>query len=319
VKRIAVVSPNTLVARELRERLAARPDLCDEVRLLSGDESEVGQLASDAGGATFVGRFDEDSLEDCLLAVFCGTASDDRELLSRVPEGCPVILLSTGALSSDGAARVAGVGRGALPEANVWVSAHPAAYGAALLLSRLESLEPRAAQAVAQLPVSMIDEPAIDALFEQTRALLAFQKPKAAVLPRQLAFNFEPADDDAADIANQVRSALGSDLPFSCHLLRAGVFHGVGLALRIEPGRSADPDEVRRLLAADPRIEVTRRPETVSPVALAGSERLRVAPPILGADGSLWLWAAYDNLTRSGALNALELAEELLASGATPA
>jgi len=320
MRRIAVVSPNTLVARDLRERLADRQDLVDEVRLLSADESEIGQLGSDAGAVTFVGRLDDEALESCDLAVFCGDAEADRRSFASLPAGCRAIVLSTGALASDGYPRVAGIGPRAAHEAPVWLSPHPAAYGAILLLARLESLGLVAAQAVIQLPVSLLGETALDGLFDQMRSLMTFKKPKAtAELPRQLAFNVEPAGDDPGEIAAQIRAALDRPLPFSCQILRAGIFHGVGLSLRVQFESPVNSADVRRRLAADPRIELARRPETVSPIAVAGSEKVRVAMPAISDDDGVWLWAAYDNLSRGATLNALELADELLGANRLPA
>jgi aspartate-semialdehyde dehydrogenase len=50
----------------------------------------------------------------------------------------------------------------------------------------------------------------------------------------------------------------------------------------------------------------------VGPVTVAGGERLTVGA-VRAAAGGYSIWAAMDNLLRGGALNAVELAEEMLA------
>ena len=69
---VAVVHPTSLLAKELRERLEARSDLCRELRLLSLDEEEIGAVTESAGAAAFVGRLEPDSLAGVDLAFFCG-------------------------------------------------------------------------------------------------------------------------------------------------------------------------------------------------------------------------------------------------------
>jgi aspartate-semialdehyde dehydrogenase len=316
--RVAVVAPNSLLGRELRERLGTRPDLFGDVRLLSSDEDEIGQLAESGGAAAFVGRLDDEAFDGIELAFFCGAIADDRPWIERLPETARAIVLSHGATSADAEPAIAGHARtGEI--AGALLTPHPAAYGAALLLARLAPFGVRGAQAVALLPVSTRGAAALEELFEQTRALLAFRSPGKRELRGQLAFNLALSAADSADVARQVVACLGADYPFSIQLLDAGVFHGVGLSLRIELGASPEVHEIRRALGADPRIELARKPAGVSPVALAGSDRLVVGEiRPAGAAGALWIWAAFDNLTRGGAAAAIELADELLGDAMPP-
>jgi aspartate-semialdehyde dehydrogenase len=312
VKRAGVVRPNTLIGRELRAQLAERSDLFDELRLLSADPDEIGQLAEGAGGATFVSPLAEDAFDGLAAVFFCGEIAADRPWIERVPREVVAIVLSSGAGSADGRPRVAGLGGVALDQGPL-LSPHPAAIGAALLLARLLPLGVRAAHAVAMMPVSTRGQRALDELFAETRALLAFQAPKRAAGRAQNAFNVQLAESDAGDVARQTLVALGTEIPFSLQIVDAGLFHGVGLALHVELAAAADAKRVRELLAADARIEVARKPAGVSPVALAGSERLVVGEVRAGATADrISIWAAFDNLTRGGALAAVELAEEIV-------
>ena len=52
------------------------------------------------------------------------------------------------------------------------------------------------------------------------------------------------------------------------------------------------------------------------PAAAAGEETLLVGEVrAAGQPGTFWIWATMDNLVRGGALNALDLAEAMLAAG----
>lgn len=318
MNRIAIVDPTSLLGKELRERLERRPELCREARLLSADENEIGTLTEVAGAAAFVGRLDEESFDGVDLAFFCGGIDQDRPALALCPAATPAVVLSRGAGAVDGRFAVAGV----RPES--WlgqprlVSPHPAAIALALLLGRLDELEPLRATATAVLPVSGAGQAALDELFEETRGILAFSgAPKGKHFPAQIAFNLLPAADDAGVAVEGARVALGADYPLALALVQGGVFHGVALALHVELGAPVAAAELRRRLARAPGVAAVRDPRRLGPVAAAGEERLLlgdVRPS--GVKGGFWIWATLDNLIRGGALNALALAETLL--GAPP-
>jgi aspartate-semialdehyde dehydrogenase len=319
VRRVVVVHPNTLIGRELRERLAPRRELTGELRLLSSIEDEIGQLAESGGEVTFVGRLDDDALEGVALAFFCGAIETDRAWLERLPAGVTAIVLSAGATLADGDTGPAAIaeaqhrgGRLLLP--------HPAAVGSALLLARLAPFGVRAANAVALLPVSTRGGAALDDLFEETKALLAFKTPKRSrSAAGQTAFNVALSAVDADEAARQTLAELGASFPFSLQLLEAGIFHGVALSLHVELERPADARAIRRDLAADPRFEIARKSAAVSPATLAGAEQMVIGEVRAGAGPrSFWIWAVYDNLTRGGAAAAIEIAERLLGGPASP-
>jgi hypothetical protein len=312
---VAVVHPTSLLARELRERLEARPDLCVELRLLSADEEEVGALTESAGSAAFVGRLAADSFDGVDLAFFCGERGGGPDPLRLLPPHLPAVLLGPGAEEADAPPAVAGV----RPE--VWAghdrlaSPHPAAVAVVLLVEALAPLDPRRAEATVVLPVSGLGDPGIEELFGQTRAILAFDGAAARNrrFPAQIAFNLLPAAEESAAIEREARRALGRELDLGVQLLQGGVFHGLAVSLRVEIGVGADAAAVRRQLARGHAIELARDPRRVGPVAVAGSENLLVGAVRAGdTPSSFWIWAVMDNLVRGGALNALELGEALI-------
>jgi aspartate-semialdehyde dehydrogenase len=312
---VAVVHPTSLLARELRERLESRPDLCTELRLLSDDEEEIGALTESAGGAAFVGRLNADSFDGVDLAFVCGGPSDGSPALRLLPVDLPAVLLGPDTGESDVRPAVAGVAPAAWAGLDRLASPHPAAVALALLVDALAPLEPKRAAATIVLPVSELGEAGIDELFGQTRAILAFDgkasRPKRYAA--QIAFNLLPAAADADAVERAARAALARDLDLGVQLVQGGIFHGVAVSLRVELGAEADVQAVRRQLGHGAGVALARDPAKVGPVAVAGDEQVLVgAVRADGAAGAFWIWAVMDNLVRGGALNALELGAALL-------
>lgn len=313
----AVVHPTSLLGKELRERLETRADLCTELRLLSDDEEEVGQVTEAAGAAAFVARLDEDSLDGVDLVFLCGEIEGDRATLARLPRTAVAVLMSRGATIDDAPAAVGGVGAEALAGQQLALSPHPAAVALVLMLDALAGFRPRRATATAMMPVSEFGEPGIDELFEQTRGILAFSgAPRGKLFPAQVAFNLLPSTEDAYEVERAARQALGGDVDLSVQLVQGGIFHGVAVSLRVELAEPATPADVRKRLGAARAISLARDPRKVGPVAAAGEESLLIGEVrAAGEPGAFWVWATMDNLVRGGALNALDLAEAMLAAG----
>jgi hypothetical protein len=312
---VAVVHPTSLLARELRERLEARPDLCSGLRLLSLDEEEIGALTESAGGAAFVGRLDADSFDGVDLAFLCGERGGGSESLRMLPLHLAAVMLGPGAEESGAPPAVAGVRPETWAGQERLASPHPAAIAVVLLVEALASLEPRRAEATVILPVSEIGDPGIEELFGQTRAILAFDGAAARPrrFPAQIAFNLLPAAEQSEEIERESRRALGRELDLGVQVVQAGVFHGLAVSLRVELAGAADAAAVRRQLGRGYGIELARDPRKVGPVAVAGAEKLLAGAVRAGeTPGSFWIWAVMDNLVRGGALNALELGAALL-------
>jgi aspartate-semialdehyde dehydrogenase len=66
---------------------------------------------------------------------------------------------------------------------------------------------------------------------------------------------------------------------------------------------------IRKALAGNPHIETAEDPKHLGPIDSAASDKVLVGAIRKAPDRGFWLWAVMDNLTRGGALNALEIAE----------
>jgi len=316
MRTLAVIHPTSLVGKELRERLEARPDLCRELRLLSADEDEVGTLTESAGAAAFVGRVEPESFHGVDLVFLCGGIAGDRKALAEVPKSIPAIVLSHGATGEDGTPAIAGLREDELLGAHRLVSPHPAAVGVGLLLGALAPLAPRRAVATVVQPVSTAGEPGMDELLEQTRGILAFSgNPKGKVFPGQIAFNVMPVAGGAAEVAGLVVAATGADYPVDVEVVQGGIFHSMAISLWVELAEGSEAADVRKRLARPAEVAAVpvKELQRLGPVAAANDDRLLLgAVRAAGRPGAYWIWAAMDNLVRGGALNALGLAERLL-------
>lgn len=306
--------PTTLLGKELRTALDQRPDLWDQLRLLSNDENEVGTLTEARGEAAIVARADAEALEGVALAFFCGPIEANRALLADLPDATTAVVLSPDANRGDGLPIVAGVNLADAAPGRVLVSPHPGAIALAHLLHPLRPLGLQQAVATLVQPVSMWDGEALDQLFEQTKKLITFSEPAPGVFGHQLAFNLLPLRAAAEQLAGELAALLGEELDVTAHVVQGGIFHGFALSLYVR--FDADPGMValRGALSRQPNVELVRRPEHLGPLAAAESSAVlvgRIEKDTRHA-GGYWLWAVMDNLTRGGALNAVEIAAAVL-------
>jgi len=143
-----------------------------------------------------------------------------------------------------------------------------------------------------------------------------------------VAFNVRPqwrweADGDTeeeAKIVAETRKMLSADLKVSVTTVRVPVLVGHTLAVHLELERPLDPVVARAVLAAAPGIEVVDDPangQFPTPLLAAGRDPVfvgRIRPDRSDPHGLL-LIVCSDNLRKGAALNAVQIAEHLLAAG----
>ncbi len=312
--RLAIVHPTTLLGKELRERLGEHPSLGDQVALLTTDDEEVGTLTEVGGAAAIVNRCEPDGLEGVDLAFFCGPMAANRPLLDELPNDTTAVVLSLDATRGDGLPVVAGVNLEAASPGQVLISPHPGAIAVAHLLHPLAPL--RLEQAIVTLvqPASMREEPALHELFEQTRRFLTFAAQEPGLFGHQLAFNLLPIDGDGDAVVGHLGAVLGESLDVSVQIVQGGVFHSFAISLYARFAADPGADGVRAALKGAPHVEIARQPQHLGPIDAASRNQVLVGRihPDPRHPGGYWLWAAMDNLTRGGALNAIEIATAVL-------
>ncbi len=186
------------------------------------------------------------------------------------------------------------------------VSTYQAVSGAGLKgVAELEEQVTKAAATAARLT---FDGDALDA-------------PPPAVFAGPIAFNVLPLagrlvdeeTDEEHKFRDESRKILGiDDLAVSCTCVRVPVFTGHSLSINAEFQRPLGTDEARRVLASAPGVALADVP---TPQAVTGKDvslvgRLRRDR---GAANGLALFVSGDNLRKGAALNAVQIAEEMVA------
>ncbi|HYO12124.1 MAG TPA: hypothetical protein VE685_02895 [Thermoanaerobaculia bacterium] len=310
---VAILHPTNLLGKELRETLENRGPRWMDIRLLSTREDEIGSLTEVAGAAALVQRYEPDSLEGVLLAFFCGPIEHNRPVLEKLPPETTAVVLSLDAAANDGVPVVAGVNTEAAGAGRVLLSPHPAAVLLGHLLHPLRDLAPESAVATLVQPASMRDDPGIEELFEQTRQIVAMiQRRPAPVFGAQLSFNLLPTPLPAEPVAAQLQGVLGGAPPVTLQILQGGIFHSLSASTYVRFGGNPGLQAVRKVLSEHPWLEVAGKPKHLGPIDAAASDKVIFGTVRRDETGGFWLWAVMDNLTRGGALNAVEIAEAVL-------
>ena len=311
---LALVHPSGLLGIELRESLDRRRDLWQELRLLSDDPDEIGNLTEVRGAAAMVSPIEDDSFEGVDVAFFCAGMDPSRAVLERLPPATAGVLLALDAGPDHGHPIVAGVNLETATRDRVLLSPHPGAILLAHLLHPLARFRPRRATATLLQPVSVFGKEGLDEVFEQTRGILSFDPAqRREIFPYQLAFNMTASEPVAAQIEDHLGIVLQRDVDVSTQIIQTAVFHGYGVSLHLELEDDPDPEEIREILGEHPCNDLADEPRILGPINAAGRSEVLVGAveADVGRRGACWIWAVMDNLTCGGALNAIQILEAI--------
>ena len=168
---------------------------------------------------------------------------------------------------------------------------------------------------------------AIVELQEQTRGLLNGEHPVAQVLPHQIAFNVVPRIDNflpngytreeqkMMEETRKIMHAPGITVSATC--VRVPVYIAHSAALHVEFERPMAPEKAREILDTMPGVKVLDSTEEnlyPMPWDLAGTDEVyvgRIRKDVSHPNG-LAMWVVADNLRKGAALNAIQIAEEVL-------
>ena len=230
--------------------------------------------------------------------------------LAELPPETTAIVLSLDATVEDGVPVVAGVNPDAAVPGRALLSPHPAAVLLAHLLHPLRDLDPRDAVATLIQPASVRDDAGVEELFEQTRRIVAMtQRAPSPVFGTQLSFNLLPTQLPVDPVAAELQAVLPGLPPVALQILQGGVFHSLSASLYVRLDGNPTLQAVRKALSENPHLEAADRPKHLGPIEAAASDKVIFGTIRKDDTGGFWLWAVMDNLTRGGALNAIEIAE----------
>ena len=167
---------------------------------------------------------------------------------------------------------------------------------------------------------------AMDELLNQTKSFFVNQDLEPKKFSKNIAFNVIPHIDvfmeDGATkeewkMMVETKKILDPKIKVHATCVRVPTFVGHAEAINLELEKPLDETEARRLLAATPGILVVDRREPggyVTPKEVTGQDavfvsRIRVDPTV---ENGLSLWVVSDNLRKGAALNAVQIAEELI-------
>jgi len=175
--------------------------------------------------------------------------------------------------------------------------------------------------------VSGTGSAAVEELTTQGRQVLEGQNTVPHVYPHQIAFNVLPEIDVFLDngytkeewkMVEETRKIMhANDIDISATCVRVPVFVGHSAAIHVEFSQLMSPDEAQRILAQAPGVKVLDDPAISlypQPWSAAGTDEVFVGRIRRDAShpNGLVMWVVADNLRKGAALNAVQIAEEMI-------
>ena len=164
-------------------------------------------------------------------------------------------------------------------------------------------------------------------LYEQYRQVLAGEEPTVEKFAYQLAFNVIPQIDVFTDngytkeemkMYNETRKIMHSDIEVSAQCVRVPALRSHSQSLWIETERPLSVEEVRCAIAEGEGLILMDNPEEKiypMPLFLAGQDPVyvgRIRKDISNPNG-IMMWIVGDQIKKGAALNAVQIAEYLIA------
>ena len=174
--------------------------------------------------------------------------------------------------------------------------------------------------------VSGAGKEGIDELWTQTKGIFVNDSATPRKFTKQIAFNVIPHIDvfmedgstkEEWKMVVETKKILDPRIRVHATCVRVPTFIGHGEAVNLELEQPLDEHEARALLSAAPGILVIDRREAggyVTPKEVTGQDpvfvsRVRTDPTV---ENGLSMWIVSDNLRKGAALNAVQIAEELI-------
>ncbi|MFH1407045.1 MAG: aspartate-semialdehyde dehydrogenase [Candidatus Omnitrophota bacterium] len=327
---VAVAGATGAVGQEMLRTLEERKFPVAEIKLLASERS-VGKKMKFNSREYPVEELKEDSFKGIEIALFSAGAERSRIFAPAAVKSGAVVIDNSSAFRMDKEAPlvVPEVNRHAIKRhkgiiANpncstiqmvvVLKPIHDAAKIKRIIVSTYQSVSGAGGNAMAELR-------------EQTAAILANKPVVCKKFPYPIAFNLIPQIDVFLDNAytkeemkmvNETRKIMEDDsIGISATAIRVPVFISHSEAVNIETHKKLAPDEARSILSKAEGITVIDDPKTQKypmPADVAGKDNVYVGR--IREDESipngLNLWVVGDNLRKGAALNAVQIAEELI-------
>ena len=170
---------------------------------------------------------------------------------------------------------------------------------------------------------------AMDELAEQHAQLVRGEAPTVSKFPFQLAYNVSPQVDvftgngytkEEMKMYNETRKIMHSDIEVSATCIRVPVMRAHSEAVWLETERPVSVEEARKAFCRAEGIVLMDEPDQKKypmPLLLAGCDPVyvgRIRKDITDPNG-LAFWCVSDQIRKGAALNAVQIAEYLVANG----
>ena len=339
---VAVVGATGQVGAVMRRLLEEREFPMQQVRFLASARS-AGTTLPWKGGEILVEDASTADLAGIDIALFSAGGASSKELASKFAAAGAIVIDNSSAwrMDPDVPLVVSEVNPEAIAEARKGIIANPNCTTMAAMpvlrplsdeagLRRLVVSSYQAVSGSGLAGVSELEDQVRAAVIHDIAALThdgaAVSLPEPRKYVRPIAFNVIPlagsivADgsletDEEQKLRNESRKILGlPDLLVSGTCVRVPVFTGHSLSINAEFDRPISVERALELLAAAPGVEISEVP---NPLQAAGADPSfvgRVRQDASVPDGrGLALFVSSDNLRKGAALNAVQIAELVVA------
>lgn len=332
--RIAVVGATGNVGQELLNILAERAFPADEVYAIASRRS-LGREVS--FGDTSIKcldleQFDFSSVDVCLMSA---GGSVSKEWAPKIAAAGCIVIDNSSAWRMDPDVPLV------IPEVNADaitgyakknIIANPNCSTAQLLVA-LKPLHDAAkitrVVVATYQSVSGSGKEAMDELWNQTKGIYVNDPITPEIYPKQIAFNVIPHGGDfmadgytteEAKLVRETHKMLDPDIKLTATVVRVPVFVGHSEAVHVEFENPISPGSARKILRESPGLMLVDNPaeeQYITPIECVGEwatyvSRVRRDPTV---ENGIAFWVVSDNLRKGAALNAVQIAEELLNRG----
>ncbi len=329
---VAIMGATGAVGQEMLRTLEMRHFPCTSLKLLASERS-VGKKFPFRGRLIPVEKLTPESFAGVDLVLASAGASVSREFVPHAVKAGAVVVDNTSAfrMEPDIPLVVPEVNAHAL-EKHKGIIANPNCSTAQMVVAlapihRAVGIK-RLVIATYQ-SVSGTGQKAIDECLRQTRELLDGKHyVECKVYPHRIAFNVLPHIDvflengytkEEMKMVNETRKILEDpSIAITATTVRVPVLRGHSEAVNVETHKKITAQEVRELLSKAPGVVVVDDPKNFdypTPIYAEGRDETyvgRIREDISNPNG-IEMWIVSDNLRKGAALNAVQIAEELIA------
>jgi aspartate-semialdehyde dehydrogenase len=328
--KVAILGATGMVGQEFIKVLEQRNFPMESISLLASDRS-AGKKLFINHREVVVEEVSPKSFKDVEIALFSAGAEVSRYFSPIAAQSGAVVIDNSSAFRMDPKVPLV------VPEINVddikWhkgIIANPncSTIQMVVALYPLHKVNPiKRIVAATYQAVSGTGAAAVEELTEQSRQVLEGQTTVPHVYPHQIAFNLLPEIDVFLDndytkeewkLVEETRKIMhADDIAISAFCVRVPVFIGHSEAVHVEFSQPISPDEARRILAHAPGVKVLDDPAISlypQPWSAAGTDEVFVGRIHRDAShlNGLVMWIVADNLRKGAALNAVQIAEEMI-------